>query len=97
LNIPDKIKIGAFEWEVKANDNLMHEREERTVTRPKRLMIEIDPGTQKVAQEESFIHEMLEAICWQYNVEFASHKDLWVMATVLHQIVKDNTDIFKEV
>lgn len=96
MKIPDKVKIGAFEWEVGKNENLMHEREERAVTRPKRLMIEIDPGCKQVAQEESLIHEILEAISWQYNIEFVSHKDLGVMATVLHQVIKENPEIFKD-
>ncbi len=96
MKIPNKVKIGAFEWQVTKNKNLMHERHERAVTRPKRLLIEIDPGARKIAQEESLIHEILEAIAWQYNIEFVSHKDLSVLATVLHQVIKDNPDIFKE-
>ena len=94
MNIPDKVKIGAFEWTVGMNENLMHEREERACCRPKRLMIEIDPGCEPVPQEESLMHEILEAICWQYNVQFESHKDLSVMATVLHQVIRDNPAIF---
>jgi hypothetical protein len=95
MNIPNKVKIGAFEWEIRKNENLMHEREEMAVCRPKRLLIEIDPGCQTVSQEESLIHEILEAICWQYSVDFASHKDLSVMATALHQVIKENPEIFK--
>lgn len=96
MKIPNKVKIGAFEWKVAKNKNLMHERHERAVTRPKRLLIEIDPGAEEIAQEESLIHEILEAISWQYNIEFVSHKDLSVLATVLHQVIKDNPDTFKE-
>lgn len=73
----------------------MHEREERAVCRPKRLLIEIDPGCDQVAQEESLMHEILEAIGWQYDVQFQSHKDLSIMATVLHQVIKDNPNMFK--
>lgn len=94
MNIPDKVKIGGFEWTINYNADLMHEREERACTRPKKLMIEIDPGCQPVSMEESFIHELLEAICWQYNIQFESHKDLWILSTVLHQVIKDNSDIF---
>ena len=94
MKIPQKVKIGAFEWEVEKNENLIHERDERGCCRPKRLQIEIDPGCKEVAQEETFIHELLEAITWQYDIEI-EHKDLWNLSVVLHQVIKENPGIFK--
>ncbi len=93
IDIPEKVKIGAFEWSVRLNDNLMHERDERGCCRPKSLSIDIDPGSQPVAQEETFIHELLEAITWQYDIQM-EHKDLWNLSQVLHQVIKENKDIF---
>jgi hypothetical protein len=91
--IPNKVKIGGFTWTTEFNEHLMHTREERGCTQPKFQRIEIDPGTQKQAQQETFIHELLEAIKWQYDITI-EHKDLWNLSVVLHQVITDNPGIF---
>lgn len=93
MNIPKKVKIGAFEWSVVYNEDLMHGRQERGCCRPKTAQIDIDPGYHKAGQEETFIHELLEAITYQYDITI-EHKDLSNLATVLHQVIKDNPEVF---
>lgn len=94
MNIPEKIKIGGFEVDVQFVENLMVERNSLGEYHPRTQSIKIDKAATKQQNEETFIHEVLEAMTAIYNIEWA-HKDLSIMATVLHQIIKDNSGIFK--
>lgn len=95
---PKKIKIGGFSWNIVMNENLMHERNEIGCMRPKRQQIDIDSSATIQQQQETFIHELLEAVISQYTIKL-EHDDLSNIATVLHQIIIDNPNIltFKEV
>ncbi|NLD46703.1 MAG: hypothetical protein GX660_05820 [Clostridiaceae bacterium] len=95
MKIPEKLKIGAFEWTIVLNPDLMHGRSERGCCRPKTSQIDIDPGYNITGQEETFVHEMLEAITAQYDITI-EHKDLSNLATVLHQVIKDNPEVFAQ-
>lgn len=95
MKIPDNIKIGGFNIDVEFVDNLIIERGSLGEYHPRTQTIRIDKDNSNQQKEETFIHEVLEAIISIYDIEI-EHKDLSIMATVLHQILLDNKKILKE-
>lgn len=92
--IPDKIKIGGFAVSVEFEENLANDRNNIGEYHPRAQTIKIDKMCSKQQREETFIHEILEAITSIYRIEL-DHKDLSILATVLHQVVKDNSFLFE--
>lgn len=93
MNIPDKIKIGGYIVEVKEQEHLTLERANQGEYHPMTQEIFIDPAMTEQQKQETFIHEVLEAITSIYDIDI-EHKDLSNIATVLHQVIKDNPGIF---
>lgn len=89
MKIPEKIKLGGFNITVKKERHLIIERNELGNYRPRIQQITIDEDNTDQQQEETLIHEILEAITCHYDVDIEHHK-LSVIATVLHQVLKDN-------
>lgn len=94
MNIPDEIKIGGYLVSVDFTNNIMTDRGRIGEYKPRTQTIAIDKDCSKQQSEETLIHEILEAITSIYDISI-EHKDLSNMATVLHQVIKDNPDIFK--
>jgi hypothetical protein len=95
MNIPKQVKIGGYIVEVELTDNIMTDRGNRGEYHPRIQTIKIDQDTSRQQMEETFIHELLEAITSIYDVKW-EHRDLALVATVLHQVIKDNPEVFKE-
>lgn len=93
MNIPKEVKIGGYIVEVEFVNNLVTDRRNMGEYHPRTQTIKIDKGNSKQQGEETFIHELLEAITHIYEIDI-EHKDLSNMATVLHQVINDNPDIF---
>ncbi len=89
MNIPAEIKIGGFIIKVKEVKNLSVERESTGEYHPFLQEIWLDDTLTKQQREEVFVHEVLEAVKDIYDIVLA-HKELTLIATVLHQILKDN-------
>jgi hypothetical protein len=92
--IPDKVKIGGFTWPVVYEDNLQSLRERAGECRFIDQVIAIATPTTRERKEEVFIHEVLEAIKHLYEIKI-DHDNLSRLAVVLHQVIKDNPDMFK--
>lgn len=95
MNIPDKIKIGGFNVNVEFVEHLIAEREHLDEYHPRTQTIKLDKDNSKQQNQETFIHELLEAVVSIYGIDI-EHKDLSIMGTVLHQILLDNRDVFKQ-
>lgn len=95
MQIPEKIKIGGFMVDVEFVNNLMTDRQHTGEYHPRTQSIKIDKDCSEQEREEVFVHEVLEAIKAIYDIQL-EHRDLTLIATVLHQIIKDNPEIFKE-
>jgi len=93
MNIPKAIKIGGYEIKVEFAKHLMSKNEEFGNYEPVTQTINIDIDNTPQQKEQTFLHELLEAIKAIYWLEI-EHKDLNLLATVLHQIIKDNPEIF---
>lgn len=95
MKIPKKVKIGGFIITIKAVKDIILTKGELGNYEPKEQNINIDESSTVQQQEEVFIHEILEAIKSIYDIEL-KHNLLTLIATVLHQVIKDNPEIFKE-
>lgn len=89
MNIPSKIKIGGFIIKVKEAKDLLVERDHLGEYHPKYQVIYIDEDHTDQQKEETFIHELFEAIDSIYNIQL-NHDKLTLLATVFHQVLKDN-------
>ena len=89
MQIPKKIKIGGFIIEVIYENNLMTDRQHTGEYHPRIQTIKIDKDCSEQEKEEVFVHELLEAIKAIYNIELY-HRELTLLATVLHQVIKDS-------
>ena len=96
MKIPEKIKIGGFIVTVELVNNIMTDRGRLGEYQPRTQIIKIDKDCSEQQKEETFLHELFEAITSIYDIDI-EHKDLSNMVTVLHQVIKDNPEIFKEV
>ena len=100
MNIPQKIRIGSVDYEVQlTSDNLVCQGKEcygfndydhHTIKINERLQDE-------QGQEQTFLHEMLHGIIRERNLT-VENEELVVeeIALGLHQIIRDNIEIFKE-
>lgn len=93
--IPDKIKVGGFIINVLKKPDLMVERNHLGEYHSKYQEIHIEQSSTKQQMEETLLHEIMEAINYHYNLSL-EHEKLSLIATVLHQVVKDNPELFKE-
>lgn len=100
MNIPQKIRIGSVDYEVQlTKDNLVCQCKECYG------FIDYDHHTIKInerlqdeqGQEQTFLHEMLHGIIRERNLT-VENEELVVeeIALGLHQIIRDNQEIFKE-
>ncbi len=90
MQIPDKIKIGGFDYEiVKIN------REEESGTNnpgshsAQFQKIWVDTHTLQSQQERVLLHEIIEAVNY-YNELDLSHTQICVLEYNLYQVLKDN-------
>ena len=65
MKIPNQLKIGAFIWDIKIDDNVAHEGSVYGSTHSKSQTIFLDPNTTKQHLEEILLHEALHSIVWQ--------------------------------
>lgn len=87
--IPDKIRIGGYDVEVKMVDNLVNDRQHLGEYFPRTQEIHIDQAQTKQSMQETFIHEIIEAIKSIYDLEM-EHSVLTLLSTCLHQVLRDN-------
>jgi len=95
MQIPKQIKIGGYIVSVEFVNNLMTDWQHNGEYHPRIQTIKIDKDCSEQEREEVFIHEVLEAIKAIYDIQL-EHRDLSLLATVLHQVIKDNPEIFRE-
>jgi len=94
LKIPDKIKIGGFNVEVKFKENLVVDRQHGGEYSPRELAIYLDPALEK-RHSEILLHEIIECICDAYDLEM-DHHYIMVLGRALCQVLKDNDLRFGE-
>lgn len=93
MNIPDKIKIGGFDVEVKLKEDIVVDRRHGGEYSPRELTIYLDPALKK-RHGEILLHEIIEALCDAYDVDIEHHY-IMALGRGLYQVLKDNDIDFR--
>ena len=89
MEIPDKIKVGAYYFKVYFEKNLSRSRDRFGEFRPSPQEIALDPDCTEDLQGETLLHEVVEALNWMYDMQL-NHHIIALLGTGLHQILKEN-------
>lgn len=88
MRIPDKVKIGGLTLKVQFKP-IAADRDNFGEISFINQTITIDPDVPPDKQEDTLVHEILEAINGYYGIGL-EHGKLLVMGRVLYQVLKDN-------
>lgn len=86
---PFTIRICGKDWSVKWQPDLLVTRECRAECRPHTLEIVFDPSLIEVNAREGLLHEVLEAIDQEFDLDIPHHA-IEALGVVLHQALVDN-------
>jgi hypothetical protein len=90
MNIPDKIKIGGFIYDV-----IVEAREEQHgvfdlgTCYPAKLKIWLEKNASHQLHEQTLLHEVIEAINKHNDLQL-SHQTISTLGECLYQVLKDN-------
>ena len=93
MNIPNELKLGGYTIKVMRKKSMATDRNNIGEYHPRIQTIYIDEDASEQQSEETFLHELLEAIISIYDIDI-NHKDLSNLSVILHQVIKDNLKIF---
>lgn len=102
MNILDKVRIGSSDYSVIiSNETLVVDRQEcKGMIDYEFHKIKINNEIQDVqGQEQTFLHELLHGIVRERNLDLSNSDEETIIdeiATGLHQVIRDNLEIFKE-
>ena len=102
MNIPKSIRVGSMIYSVTQSDKtlVLGNKSCKGLIDYEMHTIDIDNTVQdSQGAEQTFLHEMIHAIVRERNVLLnGEDQELEVeeIATGLHQVIKDNPEIFKE-
>lgn len=103
MNIPEKIRIGNYDYSVNQSDKtLVLKAEQCKATIDFDFhQIKIDTSIQdKQGQEQSFLHEVVHGIINERSLDLANSDEETIVEEIskgLYQVIRDNPDIFREV
>ena len=88
MKIPKKLKIGSHVYNVEHVDR--GETDLGLCSPVKNeIIINSNPGISLSQQESTLIHEILEAIDYNYQLEL-NHKQITIISEAYYQVLKDN-------
>ncbi len=94
MPIPVRIKIGALTYDVVLDPTLSAERRMFGELCPLTQKINIEANATKEQQQETLLHEIIEAI--NNNCELnLQHNQIQTLGFMLHQVLKDSRLAFK--
>ncbi len=97
MKIPPKVKIGGFIYDIEFTDNLKLGNINCSAEIDyKELKIRICKGQAKSKQEHDFLHEMFHAIYDFIGINEHDEQHIDLLASALHAIIIDNSEMFKE-
>lgn len=96
MNIPDKVKIGGFTYDVAMVDRLAKGEEYGAVIDYANITIEISTQCSKQRNEHDFLHEVVHAIFDNLGYTEQDEKQVDELAGSIYQLIIDNPLIFKE-
>ena len=93
MAIPNKLKIGGFDIEVKFKEDIVIDRQHGGEYSPRELTIYLDPALKK-RHGEILLHEIIEALCDAYDLDI-DHHHILALGRGLYQVLKDNDISFR--
>ena len=95
MYIPQKIKIGGFNIPIEISKDLMiHENKYGNYNTVNHI-ITISEQASQDQKNNTLCHEIIEGIDSIYDLKLP-HDKITIIAAVLHQVLNDNPEIFKE-
>jgi hypothetical protein len=90
MELPSKIKIGGRTYDIVMRDRLKEDGSDRcgSILFGQHKII-IDNGMVLEAKEQTLVHEIVEGIIYQNDLDI-SHRNLSIIAESLYQVLKDN-------
>lgn len=102
MKIPNKVRIGSMDYEVKHTDDVIiadHKECYGDIDYNKKIIRICNNITSLQGEEETFLHELVHGIVFERNFDLnCDNEELKVeeLAKGLHQVIRDNPEIFKE-
>lgn len=98
MKIPEKIKIGGFDWSIEENAKVAYEGNIYGSTHIYKQSIFLDPDAPQQKKEQTLIHEIMHALWWQQGFTERYKGDSKVIeeeiiqgiSMGLYQVLKDN-------
>lgn len=94
--IPEKLKIGGFEWSVQSHEDVSRESDTFGSTHTATQKIFIEPNIPQQKKEQTLLHEILHAVWWQNGIERTTEdkkleeRVVHSLSMGLYQVLKDN-------
>ena len=102
MEIPQKIRIGSYDYDVKLEDKtlVLNAVQCKGMIDYEYHKINIDTGIQdKQGQEQTFLHEAIHGIVNTRSLDLDNSNEETIVDEIamgLHQVIRDNPNIFKE-
>ena len=84
-----KLKVLGHEYEVRENPTIRVERDTSGQCCSTNLWISVDPAMKSTRCEETFLHEIFEALKWHLQIKI-EHDHLSALSEGLYQVLKEN-------
>ena len=102
MNIPSKVRVGSMDYTVELTEDIIlvdHKECFGDVNLIKKV-IRINKNNQDIqGMQETLLHEIFHGIVYERNFTYDKNDDETIteeLARGLHQIIKDNPNMFKE-
>jgi len=100
MNIPKNVRIGSIDYEIRGVDHEMCVDGKSVTGRITygQSLIEIrTDGFSSQHREVTLLHEIIHGITRERDLDWGDNDELYTeeLAKVLHQVIKDNPDLFK--
>jgi regulator of RNase E activity RraB len=90
----NNIKIAGMKYEVKETENLTRDHGSLGNCCGNNLTINVDKDLKEDVKKKTLLHEIIEALNFEYDLEF-QHNKICVLETALFAVIKDNTELIK--
>lgn len=90
----NNIKIAGLKYQITEIENLTRDNNCLGNCCGNSLNINIDKNLKEDVKKKTLLHETLEALNFEYNLEF-EHNKICVLETALFAVIRDNTDLIK--
>lgn len=100
MNIPEKIRIGSMDYKVVITEKTILNNAQQCYGHINfdDHVIEIDKTLRDTqGHEQTFLHELVHGIVKEFKIDFSDNEENVVdkLADGLHQIIRDNPEMFK--